>query len=90
MTNQQRIALQVAADDTARAGRVFASYLAQIAADCGVPGPTLSAALAIVLAGLLVELDGRATDGARIAVFVEQVEETIAQMRIDRDCQGLN
>jgi hypothetical protein len=31
-----------------------------------------------------VDLDGRATDAARLAVFVEQVHVTLAEMRADR------
>jgi hypothetical protein len=75
--------LQEAADDAMRAGRIFAAYLEQVAAECGVDGPTLSAALAILLASLLVTLDGVRDDrdDARLTVFVDQVRAALLAMR---------
>lgn len=83
MTADDRAALQEAADDAMRAGRVFACYLEQVAAECGVHGPTLSAALAILLASLIVDLDGH-HDTARIHCFDLQVRATLAAMRAER------
>jgi hypothetical protein len=84
MTNQERAAVEDAADDAARAGRVFAVHLKQFADDHLVDQATLSCALAIVLASLIVDRDhdtGSRKDAARLGVFVEQVRLTIREMR---------
>ncbi len=84
MTKQERAEVEDAAEDAARAGRIFAVSLEQFAADHLVDRAALSYALAIVLAGLIVDRDrdtGTRKDSARLSVFVEQVRTTIREMR---------
>jgi hypothetical protein len=96
MNQRERAALRRAADDADRAGRLFAARLAQVVDAHRVSAPTLSTALAIVFAGLIVDLDdcptlyeslgfGEATDDARIDLFVDQIRAAARELRAHRD-----
>jgi hypothetical protein len=84
VNQHERDEVEDAAEDAARSGRIFAVNLRQFADDHLVDNATLSYALAIVLASLIVDRDsdtGSRKDSQRLSVFVEHVRAAVKEMR---------
>ena len=85
-----------AAHQSATEGRAFAGQIQALAEGQQLRAPAIASAVAIVLAGLIVDLDdcaetlyehfgfGLATDEARIDLFVDQVLAALEALRAGR------